>query len=273
MLVQGGAGGEVRRKRASGRLRIKAQQLKCNRIDSPCRQLVQAATRGGEACRAGWAAPEGIANKARARRYQAGDWVRLPGRNRASRCRIKHSTQRNGAIEAILLRLSILRRDHVREVGKLAAYLGGGRYRAGQHRALHAPQTFVVTEEEDLVFENRSADRAAELILAQLAPFNSGVVLKPVRSIQLVVPEELPQCAVDAVRTRFDGCIQDGAASASKIRTEVGSLHLELCNRVNRRQHDEVGTVQEVDRVGVVVNTIQQVVVLRRTQAVRGERS
>ena len=52
-----------------------------------------------------------------------------------------------------------------------------------------------------------------------------------------------------------------------------GSLDLEFLNRVDRRQHDKVRAVEEVDGVGVVVDAVEHVVVLRGAIAVGGERA
>jgi hypothetical protein len=116
-----------------------------------------------------------------------------------------------------------------------------------------------------------AAAGCAKLILPQLALGNAPVVFKPVRRIQLVVAEELPHRAVQAVGAGLDGRVQNRAGGTAQFGAEVRRLHLELLDGVQRRQDDEVGAVEEVDRVGVVVDAVEQVVVLRRTQAVGRE--
>ena len=64
--------------------------------------------------------------------------------------------------------------------------------------ALHAAETFVVAEEEDLVLDDRAAGRGAELVLAEFAFGAPGVVFEPVGGVELVVAEELPCGAVEA---------------------------------------------------------------------------
>ena len=70
------------------------------------------------------------------------------------------------------------------------------------------------------------------------------------------------------VRSRLDGCIHHGGAGASELRAEIGGLNFKFLDRVHRRKHDKVRSIQEIDGVGIVVDAIQHVVVLRRTKAV-----
>ncbi len=76
---------------------------------------------------------------------------------------------------------------------------------------------------------------------------------------------------MDAVGTGLDGGIQNRARGTAELGAEVRRLHLELLDRVQGGKDDEVRPVQEVDSVGVIVDAVQQVVVLRGTQAVRRE--
>ena len=76
---------------------------------------------------------------------------------------------------------------------------------------------------------------------------------------------------MELVRAGFNSGIQNGGAGTSELGTEVSGLDFEFLNRIDRRENDKVGAVQEVDRVGIVVNAIEHVVVLRRTKAIRRE--
>jgi hypothetical protein len=76
---------------------------------------------------------------------------------------------------------------------------------------------------------------------------------------------------VNAIGSRLDGGIQNGARSTTLLGAEVCRLYLELLDRVQRGQNHEVCAVQKVDRVGIIVDAIQQVVVLRWAQAVGRE--
>ena len=98
-----------------------------------------------------------------------------------------------------------------------------------------------------------------------------GVVFKPVGGVEDVVAEKFPCRAVNAVGSGLDGGIQNGARGTAKLSAEICRLHLEFLDRVQRRKDDEVRSVEEVDRVGVVVDAVQQVVVLRGAQAVGGK--
>jgi hypothetical protein len=48
-------------------------------------------------------------------------------------------------------------------------------------------------------------------------------------------------------------------------------LHLEFFDGVDGRKHDEVGAVQEIHGIGVVVDAVEQVVILCRAETVGGE--
>ncbi len=106
----------------------------------------------------------------------------------------------------------------------------------------------------------------------QLA-FFGGVAdaFKIVGGIELGVAEKFPAHAVESVRAGFDRGIENRGSGAAVFGAEVGGLHLEFLNRVHRRQNYKVCAVEEVDSVRVVVNSIQQVVVLRRPRTVGGE--
>ncbi len=111
----------------------------------------------------------------------------------------------------------------------------------------------------------------SELILAQFASFDALVIFKPIGGIELVVAEKFPGRAVETVGAGLDGSVHDSAGGTTELGAEVRSLYLELRDRVHRRQNDKVGSVQEVDGVGIVVDAIQQVVVLRRAQTIGGK--
>ena len=76
---------------------------------------------------------------------------------------------------------------------------------------------------------------------------------------------------MNAVGAGLDGRVENGACGTAQFSAEIRGLHLELLNRVHRRQDDVVGSVQEVDVVRVVVDAVQQVVVLRGTKPVGRE--
>src|SRR6266480_2199383 len=143
---------------------------------------------------------------------------------------------------------------------------------------LHPPQAFKVTEEEDLVSAVKqmwdfdgSASRYSELILAVFTLFDSIRVFEKVRSIKFIIAEKLPDRPMQFVGALFDRGIENGCPGTAELRAKSRGLYLEFLNRVDRRQHNEVRAVQEVHGVRIVVNTIEQVVVLSRSKAIRGK--
>src|SRR5215469_16762060 len=120
--------------------------------------------------------------------------------------------------------------------------------------------------------------RKSELILAELAfrrlaRGSIAELLKKIGSVKLVVPEELPECSMQIVGAGLDRCIQNGSSRTTVFGTEVRCLDREFLDRVNRRQHHVVGAVEKVNRVRVVVDPVQEVIVLRRTESVCRERA
>src|SRR5271170_3282674 len=73
---------------------------------------------------------------------------------------------------------------------------------------------------------------------------------------------------MDTVRAGLDRSVEDGARGAAQLGTEVRGLNLEFSNRVRWRKDDKICSVEEVDVIGVVVNAIQKVVVLRGAQTI-----
>src|ERR1700679_1047849 len=76
---------------------------------------------------------------------------------------------------------------------------------------------------------------------------------------------------MDLVGAGLDGCVEDSSRRTAQLGTEVRSLNLEFRDRIGRRKNDKVCSVQEVHIIGIVVDTVQQVVVLRRPQTVGGK--
>src|SRR5207249_6438340 len=85
------------------------------------------------------------------------------------------------------------------------------------------------------------------------------------------IAEKLPNGAMLLIGARFDCGVQDCGARAGKLRAKASGLNLEFFNGVNGRQNDEVRAIQEVHRVRIVVNAIEQIVVLGGPIAIGGE--
>ncbi len=89
-------------------------------------------------------------------------------------------------------------------------------------------KTLIVTEKEDLVLDDRTANRSSELILPQLALVDVVVVFKPIRRVEDVIAEKFPGGAVDAVGARLDRGVQNSSGSSAKLGAKVPSLDFEF---------------------------------------------
>ena len=214
--------------------------------------------------------PKGSRTKPVAGGGQAGNRINCAGSDRARGCRIQNGTDRDqcGPRHRPCAAAG-LTGDQVLEVGVTAGALGGGGNRTGENGALNAAQAFVVAEEEDFVAavedfrdDDGAASGKAKLVLAKCTLGNAASVFKEVRGVELIVAEKFPCGAVETVGAGLDGGVENGSAGAAEFGAEVGGLNLEFLNGVDRRKNDEVGAVQEVDGVGVVVDAVEQVVVL-----------
>ena len=112
---------------------------------------------------------------------------------------------------------------------------------------------------------------SGELILAQLTFWHTAGVFEEISRIELVIAEEFPGCAVQFVRTGLNRGIEDCGSGATELRAEIGSLHFELLHRVDRGENDKVCTVEKVDGIGIVVDAVEQVIVLRGAKTVSRE--
>src|SRR4029077_5078730 len=99
-------------------------------------------------------------------------------------------------------------------------------------------------EKEQFVLDHWTADGHTKLVLAKSALGHATSILKEVRCIEDIVAEKFPSRTVEAIRTRFDRCVQNRRARAAKFRAEVRRLNLEFLNCIDRRQHHEVGAVK-----------------------------
>ena len=141
-------------------------------------------------------------------------------------------------------------RGHGREVG-----LGRGQ-----------PQALVVREDERLVLDDRAADRAAELVLREVALRPSRAVVEPVVGVEGIVAQELEDAAVELVRPRLDLEADDAAQRLAELGRVGARLELELLESVRAREDDH-----GLEPGLVVVDPVEHVVVVARALAVRGE--
>ena len=125
--------------------------------------------------------------------------------HRAVRDRLVDARRAARLVQRVGLAASVIR--CVQKVGKVARTLGERGH--GVHLRLPEdnPVGFRVTEKEELVFDQRTAEGRAELVLPVLRLY----ILEKVPVIQDVIPEVLPQVAVEPVGSGFGGDIQHRA--------------------------------------------------------------
>jgi hypothetical protein len=69
------------------------------------------------------------------------------------------------------------------------------------HQSLADSRALIVAEDKSLVPLDRSASGEAKLILAKLASPDTGGIVEEIRSVELIVTEELPDIAMKLVRS------------------------------------------------------------------------
>ena len=85
-------------------------------------------------------------------------------------------------------------------------------------------RALVRAEEEELVFDDRPADSAAELVALQRVLFGREEVAR----VQGAVAQELERAAVQFVRARLGHHVDDAATRVSVLRAEVARLQAEF---------------------------------------------
>src|SRR5262249_8695007 len=95
--------------------------------------------------------------------------------------------------------------------------------------------------------------------------------IEKVPCVQLLITEEVVCGAVKAIGARFEGEVHDAAGGSPEFRGIRVGLHLKFADRVNRG-FDHLGLIRvEGSVVGVVVKSVQQVVVVNGALAARAE--
>ena len=145
------------------------------------------------------------------------------------------------------------------KIREIALPLPGRRHRRARGRPLIVAEAFVVAEEHHAVLLERTAHRAAELILLERLDDVREVVLR----VERVVAHELVEVAVVLIAPRPRHHARRRAAGASELRRRALREDAELRHRVHR-QLQRVAAVHPVD----VLRTVHQVDVLLRPHAV-----
>src|SRR6185437_8006730 len=100
-------------------------------------------------------------------------------------------------------------------------------------------RALVVAENEKLVFDDRTADGAAELILLKDVARRPGLVVFPTVRVQLIVLKNFENHAVNLVGTRFQVNIDDAAGGAAVFGVVAIGEDLHGANGFDRRVNDE----------------------------------
>src|SRR5215813_4909107 len=122
--------------------------------------------------------------------------------------------------------------------------------------------SLVVAEEEQLVLDDRPANRASEHVPTQLrccnhpirSPYSQTVL--PLIRVEDVVAEVLEGVAMERIRARLDRRVDDAALVVSEFRGRILSNQIEFLNRIRRWSQ-----AQAVFGNLVVVQSIEQEVI------------
>ena len=115
-----------------------------------------------------------------------------------------------------------------------------------------------VSEEEELVPDDRSAKSAAEHVPAQFGLGKRWVhqIVRPAVGIQNVIAEKLPNIAMVFVRARFDDGVHNSAFEIAELCRGVARDEVELLDRIGSRR-----VAEQIVRYLVVVHAVEQEVV------------
>ena len=157
--------------------------------------------------------------------------------------------------------------DDAIELGKIARAHLRRRHRRQVRRALVDVVALVVEEVERLVLDDRAADRAAVLVLAEVGLRPAGEIVEVVVLVELRVAQELEAAPVHGVGARLDLQVHDAAQRAAELGRVGAGLQLELVERVDAGKQDH-----RLQPGLVVVHAVEHVVVVARPLAVGRER-
>src|SRR5579872_3153233 len=78
---------------------------------------------------------------------------------------------------------------------------------------------------------------------------------------------------MELVGPGLDRRIQYRCTRAPVFCAEIRGFDLKFLNRVNRRKHNEIGAIEKIDRVRIVIDAVEHVIVLRWPISVGGKSS
>ena len=94
--------------------------------------------------------------------------------------------------------------------------------------ALRLVKSCKSPEEERLVLDDRAADGAAELVLAEVPARDAARVIEEGIRVQIAVAEKLPDVAMKLIRAALDGGVDHGAGGGSELRRISARLDAKL---------------------------------------------
>ena len=144
---------------------------------------------------------------------------------------------------------------------KISGHLRRGGYKQRHRLRLTNAQAGIVHEEKSPVMsvvnvwnDNRPSECHAKLVLFVRRDLRR---IKGIARIELFVPQILVHASVPFIRARFYGGIDNGAVAAPEFRAIRVGLHFEFLECVERRLNHVVGFVQQVGKIGIVVDPIK----------------
>src|SRR5262249_39104276 len=117
------------------------------------------------------------------------------------------------------------------EGAEIALVHRGGRDSGELERVIDAAEALVIGEKEELVFPQRPAERAAELVLVK-GQSAAADRLEEAGGVQLGIAQKLPQFSVELVGAALDGGVDDGTGCAAELGAVIVGLDFELLQRV-----------------------------------------
>ena len=158
---------------------------------------------------------------------------------------------------------------------KIASHLRRSGYEQRHRLRLTNTQAGVVHKEKSPVMsvvkvrnDYRPPEGHAKLVLFVRRNLRR---IKGVARIELFVPQIFVHASVPFISARFYGGVDNGAVAAPEFRAIRVGLHFEFLECVERRLNHVVRFVQQVGKVGIVVNPVEQKIVLQGTRAVGAE--
>src|ERR1035438_2137879 len=122
------------------------------------------------------------------------------------------------------------------EIRKVAASLRYRWHRGVERSASPKPETFIAEKNESLVFENRSANSGAKLVLRKghwlirFAGGGFGLVVKELVGIQNFISQVFIAFAMPGVGSRLGAHVDDATRKLSPLRTQIVVLDFEFRN-------------------------------------------